>query len=213
MSNIYIEKNGQYLAKDFKFYKSKKQAMRFPNSAEAERIMNNNVPSAQRMQCTILTESSNAKSKLTPNPKFVVIKNANTQSIAIEILSIIEEKAKLLGVVDEVNSLLNVGKDSLEKRHEYISSKLSVLDKEITDVIHYIEFNEFSEEDGFAAYKMLHEKTNERRTIKNEKYDIEFVLDVISGKKDLAACKTHFENKTVPTYVPRALPELFVKAV
>ena len=213
MNNIYIKKNKEYLGKNFKFYKDKKQAMRFSDRTEAERVLNSNISATQRNQCTIVTESQNNKKKNTSKTKFVVVKDINTKNIAADILSAIEKRDALRGAMDELEFLLNSGKSKLEQRHEYVSSRLSALDKEITDIVHYIEFNELNEEAGFAAYKMLHERTNERRNIKNEKYDIEFVLDVMNGRKTLSVCKAHFENKAAPTYIPRALPELFGKAV
>lgn len=214
MKNIYIKKNNLYFSKDFKFYASKKNAMRFPNFEEAKRIMKSNIPFGMRNLCRIVTEYSKSTS-VAKNIKssFVDTSDNRTQKIAVDILSAVEKKIKIASELSDINAFLNAGKENLEKRHDYVSSKLSILDKEITDIIHYIEFSDFSERDGFSAYKLLHEKTNERRIVKNEKYDIEFVLDVINGVKDFEACKTHFNNNESPIYIPRALPELFKKAI
>lgn len=214
MKKFYIKMKNLYFSKDFKFYSDKKNAMNFTSKEEAERIMNSNVPSSMRAGCVIVHEYPNSRyDKANKNRPFVAIRNDRSNSIATEFLSAIENKIRLAEAMEEVNSFLVTGREHLEKRHEYLANKLSILDKEIVDIIHFIEFNEFSVQDGYAAYKLLHEKTKERRIVKNEKFDIEVILNVMDGKKDFESCKAHFNRSFAPPYIPRALPELFQKAM
>jgi len=217
MKNFYIKRNNLYFSKTCRFCSNKKKAMRFPSKTEAERILRSNVPSIARAECAIIPEYSNLKhNKKGGNKIFVGVHNNHndkTKNMAFVIFSAIKNRIKLAGTMEEIDTFLFDCRGNLEKRHEYLSNKLSLLDKEIVDIIHYIEFNELFEKEGFAAYKLLHNKTKERRVVKNEKYDIEFILNVIDGKKDFEDCKTHFNRNTAPPYIPRALPELFQKAM
>lgn len=91
-----------------------------------------------------------------------------------------------------------------------LNNELSIVDKEIVDLEHYIEFYNFSASQGYNAYKMLQERFIKRREIKNkldkcsiiwngnikEFADNRSVINKINGLK----------NKK---YNPRILKELF----
>jgi len=223
MKRFYIKKNGLYFTKRFRFEEKKDNAMNFTIKDEAIRIMNSNIPAIERSYCEIVRENyepvkenkeNNEKTGYKPHKikLFIPIKNKKIRNIAFEAISGLEKKVKISENLYEIESKLEASRDSLEKRCEYLSEKMSLIDKEIVDIMHYIEFNEFSEKDGYEAYMLLHKKTKERREVKNEYYDILCILDTIDGKKDLKSCKEHFMNHNKP-YVPRALPELFQKAM
>ena len=76
---------------------------------------------------------------------------------------------------------------------------LSVADREITDIHHWIEFNNFNACEGYKAFALLKEKLKTRREIKN---GIE-IYQAVSGIED-AMLKV--KNKK---YKPRELKELF----
>ena len=89
------------------------------------------------------------------------------------------------------------------------NARLSQVDKEITDIQHYIEFNKLNAIEGYKAYKMLRDKLLERRAIKDDYSKFQVltsakVSDIFDGTLDenLKA----LENKT---YTPRILNELF----
>lgn len=96
-----------------------------------------------------------------------------------------------------------------EDRRAELSDKLSNIDKEITDIEHYVELNNLNAYQGFLAYKMLQNRLRERRKIKDE---IQVLSQLGSCKIDAAMMKDvqeaikQMENKT---YTPRVLTELF----
>lgn len=96
-----------------------------------------------------------------------------------------------------------------EVRKDELNKSLSVIDKEIVDIEHYIELNNLNACQGFLAYKMLHNRLTKRRKIKNE-------LQILS---QLGDCKIDSEmmkevQKAIhlldnKKYTPRVLIELF----
>lgn len=96
-----------------------------------------------------------------------------------------------------------------ENRKQELVDALSNIDKEITDIEHYVELNNLNAYQGFLAYKMLQNRLRERRKIKNElqvlsqlgncKIDSAMMLDVQNAIKLM-------DSKT---YTPRVLVDLF----
>ena len=90
-----------------------------------------------------------------------------------------------------------------------LNQKLSLIDQEITDIQHYIEFNRLNAAKGYQAYKLLQEKLLERRVIKDDLAKFQVLAsaklsDVFDGTLD-SNIKA-LDNKT---YTPRVLVELF----
>ena len=72
--------------------------------------------------------------------------------------------------IEEINS-----KQSMIVRKDKLKDKLSQLDKELTDIDHFIEFNTFSASEGYMIVKMRKDILAERRKIKNEMTNVERV--------------------------------------
>lgn len=97
---------------------------------------------------------------------------------------------------------------TIKGNKEWLLEMLSRIDQEISDIIHYIEFYNFSASNGYKLCKELKDLRLKRRDIKNQ---LE-VIDIISnhcnplaeGKTNKAICD--IENKQ---YTPRILKELF----
>lgn len=100
---------------------------------------------------------------------------------------------------------------ALNNNVDYWNGELSRVDKKICDLMHYIEFNNFSACDGYKLAKALKECRQERRVIKNK---LEYTSIIkASSCKMIAQGKTldsirGLENKS---YTPRVLKELFDK--
>lgn len=110
-----------------------------------------------------------------------------------------------LNKVSDLNGLAN---EALNRKDELVQS-LSNIDKELCDVLHYIEFCNLNAAQGYKAYKMIKERRIIRRSIKNELN----VLNIILSKK-ISETATDEINKCVAgmdkrTYEPRVLKELF----
>lgn len=96
-----------------------------------------------------------------------------------------------------------------KKRYNQLTDMLSVVDKEITDIEHYIEFNSLNAYQGYLSYKLLREKMTARRKIKDEMT----IIFTISEKK---VCNLTSDNLNIVfnsldnrSYNPRIMEELF----
>ena len=110
--------------------------------------------------------------------------------------------------VDKVSGLNGLASEALDRKDKLVD-QLSIVDKEICDILHYIEFCNLNAAQGYKAYKMLKERRIKRRSIKNE-LD---VLSIILSKK-LSETATDEIEKAVAgmdkrKYEPRVMTELF----
>lgn len=110
--------------------------------------------------------------------------------------------------IQKCSFLNGLASDALRRKEE-LNQKLSNIDKEICDLLHYIEFCNLNAAQGYKVYKMLKERRIIRRSIKNELN----VLNIILSKK-ISETATDEINKCVAgmdkrTYEPRVLKELF----
>lgn len=97
--------------------------------------------------------------------------------------------------------------DECDRRMTYLSDSLSRVDREITDITHFIEFSTLSASAGYKAYRMLHDKRKERRSIKDE---LEAIRDIKSYRmEDFDAIQNFMAMDRKKKYKPRELPELF----
>lgn len=110
--------------------------------------------------------------------------------------------------VDKVNGLNGLASEAVYRKDK-LTNQLSKVDKEICDILHYIEFCNLNAAQGYKAYKMIKERRIRRRSIKNELQ----VLDIILGKK-ISETATDEIEKAISgmdnrKYEPRVMRELF----
>lgn len=110
--------------------------------------------------------------------------------------------------VDKVNGLNGLASEAVHRKDKLVD-QLSTVDKEICDILHYIEFCNLNAAQGYKAYKMIKERRIRRRSIKNELQ----VLDTILGKK-ISETATDEIEKVISgmdnrKYEPRVMRELF----
>ena len=110
--------------------------------------------------------------------------------------------------VDKVSDLNGLASEALHRKDNLLS-QLSKIDRELSDINHYIEFVNLNAAQGYKAYKMIKDRRIIRRSIKNE-LD---VLNIILGKK-ISETATDEIQKAISgmdkrTYEPRVLSELF----
>lgn len=96
-----------------------------------------------------------------------------------------------------------------EKRKEELVGLLSEVDKEISDINHYIEFGKFNAYQGWLAFTMLQNRLRKRRKIKDElsvinqlgecKITSDMMIDIKNAIAELGNRK----------YAPRVLTQLF----
>lgn len=100
----------------------------------------------------------------------------------------------------------------MDEYRNSLNGMLSDVDKEICDIMHYLEFNELDDKDMLKASKMLQERSYRRREIKDEMkktslmkskfFDNDFNIKVQQSMEFIEKMKSR-------QYTPRKLNELF----
>ena len=110
--------------------------------------------------------------------------------------------------IDKITDLNGLATDALHRKEE-LCEELSFVDRELSDINHYIEFCNLNAAQGYKAYKMIKDRRIIRRSIKNE-LD---VINIILSKKisetatdEIHKAITGMDNRK---YEPRVLNELF----
>lgn len=157
-------------------------------------VLNNCVSPDKRKQCKI-TEV-----------KFPSVIKAPVSSIEIKTNTQTPSSSSFNEVVTKLKAVGSLGfKDELDELYK----KESLIDQEICDIYHYIEFSNFNAAGGYKAYKMLKEALLRRREIKDEITKYKMINDLtIGGIFDGTLDKklNDFDNRT---YTPRVLKHLF----
>ena len=91
---------------------------------------------------------------------------------------------------------------------DQLVTELSLADKEISDIYHYIEFNNLNAVDGFKIYKRLQEALQKRRKVKDRLAEITSIsnltnMDKIKNSHDV------INSNMNRHYNPRVLADLF----
>ena len=92
---------------------------------------------------------------------------------------------------------------------------LSEVDKEICDIMHYIEFNNLDAAKGYKVYKMLIGCRMRRRKIKDEHEKVTSAIQVLANDELIEKLKTALKQMRgldQSLYTPRVLTELFADA-
>ena len=93
---------------------------------------------------------------------------------------------------------------------EYYACKLSELDKQQNDVLHFIEKYNLNASDGFKVYKLLKDIRVERRSIKNEIHNAQMLDKTeLEGINYVSLIKKMADQEKQDAYTPRILTELF----
>ena len=110
--------------------------------------------------------------------------------------------------LDKVTGL-NGLKDDAVQRKEELCKQLSNVDKELTDINHYIEFCNLNAAQGYKAYKMIKERRIKRRIIKNELSVVDVILEKKISDSIIDEIEKVINGLNERTYTPRILDELF----
>ena len=97
----------------------------------------------------------------------------------------------------------------LKRYGEQLSYELSQVDLEICDIEHYIEFFTLDAARGYKAYRMLKERLERRREIKEEMAKTNCLLGGSSLDYSSGKISKQIEDFNKKSYTPRVLSELF----
>lgn len=92
---------------------------------------------------------------------------------------------------------------------------LSEVDKEICDIMHYIEFNNLDAAKGYKVYKMIKDCRMRRRKIKDEHEKVNAAIQVLANDELIEKMRTALKQMRgleQRLYTPRVLSELFEDA-
>ena len=157
-------------------------------------VLNNCVAPDKRKRCKIV------------EVKFPSV--VKTPNVEIKPVNIVESTSN--SSFDEVvTKLKGLGSFEFQDELDELYKKESLIDQEICDIYHYIEFSTLNAANGYKAYKLLKDALLRRRAIKDEVAKYKMVGDItISGIFDgtLDDKLKAFENRT---YTPRVLKHLF----
>lgn len=98
---------------------------------------------------------------------------------------------------------------NVDVRRRELTEKLSTVDKEISDINHYIEFNSFNAYQGWLVSSMLKNRLQQRREYKDELLVLAKVHRCSLSKKEIFDVKNASVKIKDRHYAPRVLKELF----
>lgn len=181
-------------------------AERWEQRSKAANVLKNAISKNLRNRYKIIEieerEIDVNKNKEENNKEFIV--NKKKEDVVKEVVS----ENKLDTWNKGINSVVDFIQDARERKEELLSD-LSNIDKEVTDIYHYIETGKFNAYQGWLIFDMLRQRLKKRRKIKNE---LEVVSQLGECKidtetlKDIQKAIAEIENRT---YKPRVLKELF----
>jgi len=103
----------------------------------------------------------------------------------------------------------------LKQYEKNLDKSISEADKESQDILHYIEFNNLNAAEGYKMYKMLRESRLRRRTIKNEREIMCYLMGVLADEgliQKLKKCVQQIKSSQEKHYTPKVLLGLFEDA-
>jgi hypothetical protein len=95
---------------------------------------------------------------------------------------------------------------------EELSKRYSDVDKEISDLLHYVELYDITDDEGLQAVDMLKDARQRRRDIKDELSRADFFQKMIGTSANVAKARgflTELKKLDTRKYHPRQLKELF----
>lgn len=144
--------------------------------------------------------------ELTSNRIDMVIKSKD--DVAKRIGSEPVEENRLFGLSVDIDNFAGFVQNA-EQRKEALIVSLSDVDKEISDINHYIEFGKFNAYQGYLAFNMLKSRLKKRRKIKDELHILTQLGECKLNSAMLKEIKLSISKLSTREYQPRKLKELF----
>lgn len=162
---------------------------------KADKVLNNSLTKGLRTIFRV-ERASNIPKNVKPVSKEDLIETEKVQ--------VSENITRWIDKIESLNGLF----DEASKRNNVLASDLSKVDKEILDLLHYIEFTKLNAAQGYRAYKMIKERRIRRRHIKNEMEVLNIILE--QNTKEISEnVKIKLDELDKRTYNPREIEELF----
>lgn len=111
-------------------------------------------------------------------------------------------------LIEKLNDITAFASE-IDTRQTKLWESCSEIDKEITDIQHYIEFGTFNAYQGWLAFNMLRNRLKQRRKIKDELIILQKLKESGVGVKLNKQIKSSIDYLDHKAYKPRVLVELF----
>ena len=202
--------NGYYIRKDefskkFVPVRNEKLAEKWTQRAKASNVLNNALPKNIRGNYRILEVQE--EDVVPPKPQEQEVtkpKDEAARAIANESLGDDQLGKWSTGISSMAEFVMDA-----EQRKDELIQKLSEVDKEITDINHYIEFGKFNAYQGWLAFNMLRHRLKKRRKIKDELQVLQKLGECKITSSMLVDIKNAIGELSNRQYVPRVLTALF----
>lgn len=100
----------------------------------------------------------------------------------------------------------------IKARRTHLNSELSKVDRQITDIQHFIEFYSLNACQGYKASRLLKDCLQRRRSVKNEMEVIDRISIMSIGFAGTEKARNSLSKVKNKQYTPRILKELFENA-
>lgn len=200
---IITDGKGSYIHKDsgsgkYVPIKNIKKATRWDNISKANSVLHNCIPKNFRNDYCVLFLNTDK-----------IIEKSNLDSVCNKISSDDATDSNIDNLISQIKSIIEVVPNA-ETRKQELNENLSIIDKKISDIEHYIEFGKFNAYQGWLCFKSLQSLLHKRRNLKNELQVIRLLSKHHLDKEslsDLSEMISNIQNNKI--YTPRVLSELF----
>lgn len=161
----------------------------------------------------------NYKIKSIEEEKSVSLKEAKqkSQEVSLPVVSIVSKNEESIVVCENIEESVEEKLtdilhfiDGLNVKQKDLEAKQSVIDLELTDILHKIELSpNMNACQGYQMYKAIREITQHRRKIKNELELVKYIMDQELDFSDTQKIKSKLNSMHNRKYVPRIHNELF----
>lgn len=200
--------NGSYIRKDefsgkYVPVRNASFADRFDQRCKAANILKNAIGKNIRNQYKVVDIEEDV-APIKPTIKEVNNKNLVAKTIANETHAESQKEKWVSGTEKLTEFVMDA-----ENRKEELIGKLSEVDKEISDINHYIEFGKFNAYQGWLAFSMLQNRLRKRRKIKDELSIINQLGECKITSNMMIDIKNAIAELGNRKYTPRVLTQLF----
>ena len=120
----------------------------------------------------------------------------------------LNKPVKRTAVDDYIDKLEEVT-DEIDQNYFSLKRDLEIVEKEIIDIYHAMEFYDLSASKGYKIYKMMQERLQRRREIKDDLEKIKIMMGIHIEKESVDNAKQKIDNMNQRHYIPRVMIELF----
>ena len=117
------------------------------------------------------------------------------KDVSVDLEKFEENLTAILDDVSHIDTLIS----DIPTKLNVLYHALSVADREITDIHHWIEFDKFNACEGYKAFALLKEKLRHRRHVKDG-------IEILRAVSDMETTINNLKNRS---YTPRELEDLF----